>query len=1267
MHLLLYLSAFQSFAGALLAVLSRRRYQRLPREFARSWWSYYWTCTSIVYAGLAAHLYHEIEAGVSAPLALFLTGVAAICAPGFVVMAAWFLNAPPAVRPPVAGGIAVSLAAAAAYFVARSLPAQPDRAFPLAPAILLNAAGVAWFSFSLGTRLGRNSRWPERFVLFGSLAWSIHLLITGLSVFGLPLSYGSASVYQAVAASAVFVCIGTGMVLSIAEGGVSAQVRFEAMWAAANDCMRLTDQDGTILLANPAYCRMAGKPREDLEGQSLASVYAEGWREAALREYRDNFRSGTLPRLREREVHFWDGRRAWFEATTATVRSPRGEAFLSVFRDVTERKLAEVALQRRERQLEILCRAARDINSTLESVAVLRSVVFAALKLTGASSGASGLACGERVVLSEFHENGKTVRISALPCDDTVPDGTPRPPEPWVTNHFSSGSEAAFPQGPNLQNRARIPVVGISGNLLASFEVYNTTDSRPFDDQDVLMLEGLAASAAIALENAAIFAERRRAEDRLALSERRYRSVVDGSPMGMHFYSLAPGGGLIFEGANPAAEAILGMDHQPLIGAPIGQAFPSLAATGIAGRYRKVIETGEPWSSEHVEYQDNHITAAYEVQAFPTGPSALAVTFDRITDRKQAQEALRASEERYRLITENSTDTISTLTSEGICTFVSPACRRLMGLEPEEIRGKSWYDFIHPEDAQLFRRAHDSLTGTSQQIASYRLACKDKGWTLAETTARLIYDPVTGENRGIVAVTRDIAERRELEEQFRQAQKLESVGRLAGGVAHDFNNILTVINGYSAMMAAELDKADPLLDSVVEIMTAGERAAALTHQLLAFSRKQVLLPRLLDLNESISEAERMLRRVIGEDIDFRIVLGPGLGQVKADPTQIQQVLLNLVVNARDAMPSGGRLTIETANVDLDVGCAEWQPEMIAGPYVRLALSDTGTGMDEETRSHVFEPFFTTKDASRGTGLGLSTVFGIVKQSGGHIRLESELGSGAAFKIYLPRIADTDVRPAQREESPASRRGWETVLVVEDQVEVRRLASRVLTGQGYRVLDAGEAYEALSICARYPDPIHLTVTDVILPGMTGLDLARRLKQVRPEMKILYMSGYTDNVVVTQNAIENGRNYLQKPFTPEALLNRVRELLGEPLAKGKVLLVDDETGVRKVLRKVLESAGYTVCEAGNGSEALARVRQGSVDLILTDLVMPEKAGLETIRELRTQYPALRVVAMSGVFEGRYLKTAALIGARATVKKPVAPDELLRIVEKVMLAPA
>jgi PAS domain S-box-containing protein len=466
---------------------------------------------------------------------------------------------------------------------------------------------------------------------------------------------------------------------------------------------------------------------------------------------------------------------------------------------------------------------------------------------------------------------------------------------------------------------------------------------------------------------------------------------------------------------------------------------------------------------------------------------------------------------------------------------------RLFGYLPGEACGRDLDTLIVPADKkdEGMRVNRDVDLG---QTASLETVRQSKDGTQIEVSILTTPVKLTAGRTAMFWIYRDIRERKRVENQLRQAQKMEAVGRLAGGVAHDFNNLLTVINGYGDLLLHSLQKSDPVRSKVEQMRRAGERAAELTQQLLAFSRKQIVQPKALDLNSLVADSEKMFSRLIGEDIQLTTILSPSLGQILADPGQIHQVLMNLLVNARDAMPNGGKMIIETANVELDAGFAarHAQVQAPAGPYVLLAISDTGSGMDEQTRQHIFEPFYTTKGVGGGTGLGLSTVYGIVKQGGGWIWVYSELGQGTTFKIYLPRI-DVPRAGDASEFAATELNGSETLLLVEDQDDVRQLASAVLASRGYRILEAANGDDAVVLSERYQDPIHLMVTDVVLPGMNGKQVAEKLQALRPGMKVLYTSGYPEAVIAQRGVLDGNVAYISKPYTPDGLAAKVREVL------------------------------------------------------------------------------------------------------------------------------
>src|SRR5579871_47708 len=509
---------------------------------------------------------------------------------------------------------------------------------------------------------------------------------------------------------------------------------------------------------------------------------------------------------------------------------------------------------------------------------------------------------------------------------------------------------------------------------------------------------------------------------------------------------------------------------------------------------------------------------------------------------RSAQEALRRSELNFRSLVTNAPYGICRCNAAGIVLDANPALVRMMGYSSaSELVGRNL--------ANLYSDSHQWFTVADHVRSRQEFTGMLADWSrkdVAPISVRLSGRTFTGEQESLFfeLFAEDVTEQRRLEQQLRQAQKMEAVGRLAGGIAHDFNNLLMVISGYCEFLLERIGSDPALRGPAQEIANASNRATSLTRQLLAFSRKQMLTPKVLDLNEVVTENLKMLNRLIGEDIDLVMVPGTELGAVKADPGQIEQVIMNLAVNARDAMPRGGRLTIETSNVTLDADYARFHAPVSPGEYIMLAISDTGQGMDVETQNHIFEPFFTTK-GHKGTGLGLSTVYGIIKQSGGYIWVYSESGKGTSFKIYLPRVSATgETIDVQQHESAAVEVGHETILVVEDELNLRRLARQYLEKQGYTVLEAADGSAAITISSSYPGPIHLLLTDVIMPGMNGKELAQRLTSLRPETRVLYMSGYTENVIGHNGTLDNGVTLLPKPFTLPALRSKVREVLNAP---------------------------------------------------------------------------------------------------------------------------
>jgi PAS domain S-box-containing protein len=509
---------------------------------------------------------------------------------------------------------------------------------------------------------------------------------------------------------------------------------------------------------------------------------------------------------------------------------------------------------------------------------------------------------------------------------------------------------------------------------------------------------------------------------------------------------------------------------------------------------------------------------------------------------EEAETALRENEKRFMELLQTLQMAAVTIDREGNFTFCNDFLLRQTLWERSQIMGRPVWDFMAPDQKPAGAdKIRDSIKkGIPHMFFDTAMLTRDGKRRLMEWNTTLLLDP-EGSVTGMAILGVDVTDHRNLREQYLQAQKLESIGRLAGGVAHDFNNILTVINGFAELIHSQLDSANPLRHEVEQILNAGTRAAELTQQLLAFSRKQVVQPKIMNINGAVSGSEKIFRRLVGEDVSLTTKLSPETAMILADPGQVNQILMNLLVNARDAMPHGGRLSIETSNVEIDSRQPIEHSEMVPGSYVLLAVKDSGKGMDEETKSRIFEPFFTTKKMGVGTGLGLATVYGIVRQSKGHILVESEPGLGSTFKIFFPR---TDQLPEGVEPSghlSAEYKGSETILVVEDQDEVRLLACTVLQSHGYRVLEAADGTAALAIADKHPGRIHLLLSDIVMPGMNGKELGEILTRRRPDTSILLTSGYTDETLPKRGTGNGEIAYLPKPYTAKAIVEKVRQVL------------------------------------------------------------------------------------------------------------------------------
>ncbi|MBS1807835.1 MAG: PAS domain S-box protein [Acidobacteria bacterium] len=530
---------------------------------------------------------------------------------------------------------------------------------------------------------------------------------------------------------------------------------------------------------------------------------------------------------------------------------------------------------------------------------------------------------------------------------------------------------------------------------------------------------------------------------------------------------------------------------------------------------------------------------AYTVE-LETGLVRLVIVQD-ISERLQSDAKLRESERHYRELYEKANDAIYTHDLQGNFTSMNEAGERFLGYAHKELLGMNIAELLPSED---LGRAQQMISmkmvgGSNNTVYETKVRTKDGQYLTAEISSTLIYQE--GKPVGVQGIARDMTERKRMEDQIRQVEKMNAVGRLAGGVAHDFNNRLTAIMGFTDLLLKRTDKQDQHHYYLEQIKIASERATELTRQLLTFSRKQILQPELLNLNEAVSDWGNLVRVLLGENIEIQIILGSEIGLIKADPSQLEHVIMNLAINACDAMPNGGEFTIATTDIEISDLQSKYNPAIPPGNYVRLLVKDTGCGMSQDTLSHLFEPFFTTKERGKGTGLGLFTAYGIIKQSGGYVEVKSAIGEGTSFLIYLPVVAGTNISSTKEIAVPPVSAKSETILLVEDDPSVRTLVCEVLESAGYSVLQAEQGQEALDFAMKYAGPIDLTVTDVRMPGMSGFDMIERLKIFRPQMRVLFMSAYTDDARVTSIAQNLNLAFLQKPFTLEALVQEVQALL------------------------------------------------------------------------------------------------------------------------------
>ena len=979
---------------------------------------------------------------------------------------------------------------------------------------------------------------------------------------------------------------------------------------------------GQIHEANDEFLRIIGYSREDLTAGRLnwKNLTAPEWQEASEQAGERIAATGNTPAF-EKEYLRGDGSRVPVLVGIAAVREPHVDTVAFVV-DLTQRKHAQAERDRLMVERMAMLDSVGDGIYGLDNNGRCTFINPAGIEILGYTQ--------EECLGRNMHELIHSRR----------PDGSPYPEQDCpIFDAFRKGT-----------------------GVRVDTEVVWRRDGAPVPveySSYPIVVGGRIEGSVVSIKD---ITERKETEARLRASEERLHSAFAHAAAGIFITDLQ---GRFLE-VNRAFCDMLGREEAELLGA----SYQNVAYPDDLERDRRVLAQmirqeipGFVGQERFIRKNGDLLCARVSVSLARDSsgaPTHVVCLIEDITEQLRAENDLQRSQQRYRSIVEN--------THEGICmcdvqqrvTYSNARLNTMLGYGRDACLDCSAFHFENDQDESQ-KRFERRKKGISE---SYETRLRhNNGSVLWASASSSPLQNDKGQFAGALCMFSDITERKKLESQLQHSQKIEAIGRLAGGIAHDFNNLLTVILGYSSILERKLSSQDPLTANVLEIRKAGERAAALTQKLLAFTRKQVQSARVFSVNDLIREAQAMLQRLIGEPIRLLAELDPDAGNIKADTGQMEQVLMNLAVNSRDAMPKGGQFLIETERQELDTDAAKVRG-LQPGPYVVVSVTDTGCGMDDQTKSKIFEPFFTTKDPGIGTGLGLSTVLGIVNQSGGSISVYSELNVGTTFKIYLP-LVDDPVSAAEPARRTAGSAHGETILLVEDDPRIRNLAASVLREHGYSVLESASAEDALANQAALPS-VDLLLTDIVMSGMNGRELAEKVVASHPHMRVLYMSGYTENAVTQQGLLDPGLNFLPKPFLPDDLLAKTAEVLTRVERRGNILVVDDDAQIRSFLATLLETDGYNVVQAADGKQAQARSRETAFDLVITDLVMPEQEGLETIHALQKQQPQLPMIAISGAFAGAYLELAKKLGASAIFRKPFEPGSILREVHRLIERP-
>jgi PAS domain S-box-containing protein len=923
----------------------------------------------------------------------------------------------------------------------------------------------------------------------------------------------------------------------------ASEARFRVLIDNSWEAITLVTAQGTILYASPANQRLWGySPDEFIGATGFELVHPDDLGQVVTQFGALAQQPGAIAKAQYRIRHK-DGSWRWTEAFAHNLLDePSVQAIVVNAHDITERKHAEEQHRAHLWFLESMDQVNRIIQGTNDLNQLMTDVLDVTLAIFGCDRAWLVYPCDPQasswsVPMERTRPDfpGAFILRLDIPMDEDIATvlqtlraasgpvcfgpGANHPLPQETAKRFSIQSQIAMTIYPKIDK----PYV---------FGLHQCTFPRFWTPQEVRLFQEIGRRLADALSSLVMLRNLRE-------SESRFRIFVDHAT---DAFFLHDGQGTIVDVNRQACE-MLGYTAEELIGMTPAD-FDVDAVAKFQERFGARLAAGEvvAFETHHRRKEGSVFPVEIRIRPFQEGNRNFGVALVRdITERKQAEEALRDSHNLLHAIVEGTSDGIFLKDLQGRYLMINSAGARLFGKEVEEVLGKDDWALFHPDTARIIIEGdHQIMMSGESQVFEEAVSMADV--TRTYLTTKGVYRDAHGQVIGLIGISRDVTELKRLEGQFRQAQKMEAVGRLAGGIAHDFNNLLTAITGYADLAIDTLEPHTPARADIEELRKAADRATALTRQLLAFARKQVIDPQLVNLNSLVLEMDKLIRRVIGEDIELHTHLAAELGQVKADPGQIEQVIINVAVNARDAMPEGGKLTIETTNIVLDQEYARAHVSVIPGDYILLTISDTGIGMDSAVQQHLFEPFFTTKAPGKGTGLGLATSYGIVEQHGGYIWIQSEVGNGTRVKIYLPRIDAAAVwthPPTDGQDWP---RGTETILVVEDEASVRKLVTRLLRGQGYTVLETTNGVEALQLAAdQPPGAIQLLLTDMVMPQMSGNVLSDQLTTQLPGLKVLFMSGYTDNALVHDGQLDVGVELLPKPFTPAALVRKVRQIL------------------------------------------------------------------------------------------------------------------------------